>query len=265
MDVKQIKKLLEELGLEDVLSYDIEVSYCTGAFWRDPWQTSIAKVLSEGQILTISWQWVGESTVHVLGQCDDPKYKPGVLNDKWLVNKFVTEVMNKAEYVIGQNSNSFDNKWINTRLFIHSLPPGKPYRKFDTKKLSSKYFAFITNKLDDLAKRKKLGAKLKHEGIELWENVMAGDKKAWKTMKNYNKHDVKLTTALWIEFIPWIILPRIKSVAKKQCPKCLATNALQRRGGEHKKADGTMYEKYSCTGCGKWHTVTLDLIINKVK
>ena len=259
---KELKKLLEELGLENTLSYDIEVSYCTGAFWSQPWQTSIAKVLSEGQILTIAWQWVGDDKVNVLGQCDDPKYKPGVLNDKWLVNKFVTEVMNKADYILGQNSNSFDNKWINSRLFAHGLQPGKPYRTFDTKKISQKTFAFITNKLDDMAKRKKLGEKLKHEGIDLWTNVMDGDAKAWKTMKTYNKHDVKLTTALWVEMLPWITLPKVKHTAKKQCPKCLATNALQRRGGKFKRADGTLYEKYSCTNCGKWKTVTLDIIIN---
>lgn len=262
MDIKKLKKLLKELGLQNLLSYDIEVSYCTGAFWRDPWQTSIAKTFQEGQILTIAWQWVGEDKVHVLGQCDGPKYKPGVLDDKWLVNKFVTEVMNKADYVLGQNSNSFDNKWINSRLFIHGLQPGKPYRTFDTKSISKKYFAFITNRLDDMAKRKKLGAKLKHEGIELWENVMSGDAKAWKTMKAYNKHDVKLTTELWISFIPWITLPKVKHAAKKQCPHCLTENALQRRGGNFKNANGRVYEKYSCTACGKWKTVKLDLIIN---
>ena len=253
--------MLKEMGVESLLSYDIEVSYCVGAFWRDPWQTPIAKTFSEGQILTISWQWVGEDKVHVLGQCDGPKYKPGVLDDKWLVETFVKDVYNKADWRLGQNSDAFDDKWINSRLFIHGLNPPKPSKTFDTKKISKKNFAFISNKLDDMAKRKKLGSKLKHEGIDLWTDVMSVNDKAWKTMKAYNKHDVKLTTALWVDLIPWLTRPKVKIAGKRQCPKCHEVGTLQRRGDKFVRADGSEYEKYSCTACGAWKSITKDIIV----
>lgn len=245
------------------ISFDIEVSPNTGYFWSNPWQTSIIKTLDEGQILSVAWQFIKDgkkSKVYVLGQCDDPKYRPGVLNDKWLVQEFLKEY-NKADFVLGQNSDNFDIKWLQGRMFIHGIKPTKPFKTFDTKKIAKGKFAFITNKLDDMAKRLKLGEKMKHQGFDLWEGVMAGDLKCWKTMLAYNKHDVRLTTDLWIEMLPWIMLPRAKWASKKVCKHC-GENTMQRRGNDFVRANGSKYEKYSCTSCGKWES--RDLVVENI-
>jgi hypothetical protein len=66
-------------------------------------------------------------------------------------------------------------------------------------------FLFPSNKLDYVAQKLDVGAKVKHSGFKLWIRCMAGDKKAWKEMKEYQIQDVNLLVDLYHELLPWFV------------------------------------------------------------
>ena len=62
-----------------------------------------------------------------------------------------------------------------------------------------------SNKLDYVAQKLEVGAKVKHSGFKLWIDCMAGDDKAWKEMKKYQVHDVNLLIDLYEILLPWFV------------------------------------------------------------
>ena len=51
---------------------------------------------------------------------------------------------------------------------------------------------FLSNKLDYVSGRILDDHKVTHSGFQLWLDCLAGDTKAWATMKRYNRKDVTL-------------------------------------------------------------------------
>jgi uncharacterized protein YprB with RNaseH-like and TPR domain len=116
------------------LFYDIETSFCEGAFWRTGWKQNIMpfQVFKYPQIISISYKWEGEDEVHNLDwglkkQCD-----------KAMVNKFV-KIMNSADEIIGYNSKRFDTKWVRTRAIFHDIPMRHTYNEIDVLSWVKKY------------------------------------------------------------------------------------------------------------------------------
>jgi len=66
-------------------------------------------------------------------------------------------------------------------------------------------FQFPSNKLDYVAQRLGVGAKVKHSGFKLWINCMEGDEKAWREMKKYQIQDVNLLVDLYYALLPWFV------------------------------------------------------------
>jgi hypothetical protein len=65
-------------------------------------------------------------------------------------------------------------------------------------------FKFPSNKLDYVAQKLGVGAKVQHSGFQLWLDCMAGIPKAWKMMKEYQIQDVNLLLDLYDILLPWI-------------------------------------------------------------
>ena len=66
-------------------------------------------------------------------------------------------------------------------------------------------FMFPSNKLDYVAQKLGVGAKVKHSGFKLWLECMAGNKKSWKEMKEYQIQDVNLLLDLYDLLLPWLV------------------------------------------------------------
>ena len=96
-----------------------------------------------------------------------------------------------------------------------------------------------------------LGAKVRHEGWDLWKDCMNGVPEAWAIMEKYNKQDVILLEKLYNKLQPWIDQHPNRNMYTDRpvCPNCGA-NALQSRGVY--KTTTQEYIRYHCTGCGKW-------------
>ena len=131
------------------------------------------------------------------------------------------------------------------------VPPTR-YKEIDLLKVVRKKFRFPSNKLDYVAQALGLGSKVNHKGMMLWRECMAGDKRAWNTMRKYNIQDVQLLDDLYTVLLPWIDgHPNhglyIDNPEEPVCPNC-GSQSLQKRGVEATRTQ--RYQRYKCTECG---------------
>src|ERR1051326_8563093 len=98
--------------------------------------------------------------------------------------------MKKADILCGHNADNFDYKKLNTTFIKYRLEPLDKKPTIDTLKALRRIAKFPSNKLDEICGVLGIGRKLPHTGKHLWTACMNGDRKAWKVMEAYNKHDV---------------------------------------------------------------------------
>lgn len=150
---------------------------------------------------------------------------------KWLGQKSVTfksvhhdgkknmleelyKLMDEADALVGWNSAAFDHKHINREFLENGMVPPAPTKDLDLMTIVKANFQFPSNKLDYVAQKLGVGAKVKHSGFDLWINCMNGDDKAWKEMKKYQIQDVQLLDSLYDILLPWF--PGSGSVSSKE-------------------------------------------------
>ena len=109
--------------------------------------------------------------------------------------------------VIGQNNNSFDNKWINTRAAKHCLFVDRFVKSFDIYRMAKRYFRLPSFSMAYMAKYFGLTPKLSHEGMLMWEMVEYGTKaeqeEYLKKMVDYNVGDIVTTEELYLTLKPY--------------------------------------------------------------
>ena len=111
------------------------------------------------------------------------------------------KLMDQADIIIGQNSNSFDIKKLNAKFLEYKMGAPSEYRKIDTMRMAGKHFSFVSRKLEYMSKKFCKIKKLTHgkfPGQELWNACKRGNKQAWIEMQRYNKQDVLATEELFI-------------------------------------------------------------------
>jgi uncharacterized protein YprB with RNaseH-like and TPR domain len=119
--------------------------------------------------------------------------------------KELHKLMDEADLLVGWNSAAFDHKHINREFLENKMAPPSPTKDLDLMSITKANFLFPSNKLDYVAQKLDVGAKVKHSGFKLWIRCMAGDKKAWKEMKEYQIQDVNLLVDLYYELLPWFV------------------------------------------------------------
>lgn len=233
-----------------VLVYDIETSPLLCYTW-DKWpQNGVIEVVQDWQILTVAWQWLGEKTVHVKGQDDFEDYVPGVNNDLNIV-KLIHSLYEQADAVVAHNGDRFDQKKSQARMVIHGLTPPSPYKQIDTQKIAKRVGAFTSNRLKDLAKDMDVAQKGDPGGFETWKGCLAGDPKAWRKMKRYNKQDIPPLMDLYLKFRPWdkqALQMNVLEGRPDACPKCLGTHI--NAGTKYRPTNSNLYQYFRCMDCG---------------
>lgn len=232
-----------------ILIYDIETSPLIGYTWG-VWQQDVIEVMQDFQILSVAWRWYGESKLHVVAQDDFKGYKPGKLDDRAVVET-LHKLWDEADIVIAHNGNQFDQKKVRARIAIHRLPPPSPFFQIDTKQVAQRYFGFTKNNLKDLAKM--LG--VEHQkgdpgGFGTWKGCLAGDVKAWKHMKKYNKQDIPPLEEIYTILRPWITNhPNLARITNRPetCPKC---GQSKWESAGWRTTNVTRYRRYRCRNCG---------------
>ena len=205
---RTVRSIASELNLtkhtkhpkNSILVYDIETSRMKAdVWWSGKQYIRHEQLRGEATIISIAWKWVGADKVYHLtwdkNHCD-----------KEMVSKFL-EVYNKASMVIGQNNNSFDNKWIATRAAKHGLYVDRFVKSFDIMRMAKRYFRLPSFSMAYMAKYFGLTLKQSHEGIYMWEMIEHGtpaEKKEYlNKMVEYNKGDIVTTEELYLTLKPY--------------------------------------------------------------
>ena len=228
---------------------DISMSNIS-SFWRGNkgglYDVSIIETHELSQVLSVAYKWRGERKIYSVGQCDLKVYKKGIFDDKAIV-KHIRDLFNEASVVIGQNSDRFDIKFVNTRCIVLGIEPPSGYKTIDTLKLNKKYFMHLSNSLDYVSKQYGFAGKIHHEGfLHMVNGCRVGDMKYWKMIKKYNGGDIDQTEKVLDKILPWEQVSKAIWGTKKQCPSCESYN-VQSRG---LNKNGTR-KNYCCIDCLK--------------
>jgi len=226
----------------NIILFDIETTALVSRTWGI-FDQNIIKVVEEWKILCFSYKKLGEKKVYVESLRNQ--------DEKSLVKKLHT-VLNSADIVIGHNQDRFDIRKSNAKFIEYGLPPTPDYHKIDTLKVARKYFAFTSNRLNDLGQFLGVGEKVKHPGFEMWEGCERGEKKWWDLMTKYNKNDVVLLEQVYYKLFPWIRNhPSVTVLDNKEhsCPSC-GSDKLQKRGYGFTRIG--KYQRYQCNNCHAW-------------
>lgn len=231
---RHVRNIANELNLnsvwqntpnDKVLVYDIETSRLSADLWWTGKQyVNYKQVTSDPKIISISWKWIGEDKIYA-ATWDENKC------DKKMLEKFL-EFYNNASFVVGQNNDMFDNKWIKTRAAKHRLFVDRYVKSLDVYKLAKQNFRLISYSMDYMAYYFGLTPKQQHEGIIMWEKVEKGTKKEQKEylkkMVDYNKGDIVTTEELYLTLRPYFRTVTNKAVEsglpKWACPVSGSTN-----------------------------------------
>jgi hypothetical protein len=233
-----------------VLLIDLETAPSLAYVWRN-WDASVLATEREWFVLSFAYRWLGEGRTQVVALPDFPEtYATNKEDDSRLIEE-LWKLLDASDFVCGHNLDRFDIRKANSRAIIAGLQPPSPYKTIDTLKIARKYFAFASNKLNDLGVVLGLGEKVKHGGFQLWMDCMTGDKKAWAEMRAYNRQDVDLLEAVYLKLRPWHSThPSFDHFSRLDaCPICQSTH-LQRRG--RRRTRTTMRQQYRCEDCGHW-------------
>ena len=160
-------------------------------------------------------------------------------------------LLDEADIVVHYNGLKFDVPTLNKEFIVLGFAPPAPYKQVDCLKEVKRMFRFQSNKLDFVSQALGIGAKIAHEGFELWVKCMQGDAAAWRRMERYNRGDVRLLEQLYTRLRPWIEKhPNVGAFEDIMgCPKC-GSDKLQRRG--YAVTQMMKYIRYQCQSCGAW-------------
>lgn len=226
-----------------ILLLDIETApnrvYSWGLFDQN---IGMNQIIGSGYVLCWAAKWYGEKEMKFASvNQGKPKQMLGQIH----------KLLDEADVVVHYNGIKFDIPTLNKEFIKHGFKPPSPYKQVDLLKVCRYAFRFESNKLDYVSQALAIGAKVKHEGFELWVKCMEGDQAAWKRMERYNRGDVRLLETLYKRLLPWI--DRHPSHGAHQdaplCPKC-GSDHMNRRGYVVTRV--MKYAQYQCQNCGGW-------------
>lgn len=164
------------------------------------------------------------------------------------------EIFDDADYLVGYNNASFDDKLCSAAFVKAGLEPPAPHRVVDLLRVVKKRFKFPSHKLDYVCKALGLETKASTGGMDLWTACMAGDGKAQRKMLAYNRQDVRITGQLFERLRPWIDGLNVplyddESEDLLACNRCGSEDVV-RRGFAYTTT--ARYQRFRCGGCGGW-------------
>jgi uncharacterized protein YprB with RNaseH-like and TPR domain len=168
---------------------------------------SIDQIIKSTEMLCFGARWLGSKKVIFKSVHHDGK--EAMLEE-------LHELMEEADVLVGWNSASFDHKHINREFLENGMLPPSPVKDLDLMSVTKANFMFPSNKLDYVAQKLEVGAKVKHSGFRLWLGCMADDKDSWKEMKKYQIQDVNLLIDLYDILLPWFVTSGRVSSKEKQ-------------------------------------------------
>jgi DNA polymerase elongation subunit (family B) len=227
-----------------ILMIDIETTPMTAYTWG-LWKQDISlkQIIDHTEVMCFGARWYGSKKI---------VFKSIHHDGKQAMLEEIHSLLDEADAVVGWNSASFDVKHLNREFLEAGMTPPSPFKNIDLMRVVKHNFRFPSNKLDYVAQKLGVGAKVQHSGFELWIKCMANDNKAWAEMKKYQIQDVHLLIDLYEKLLPWIHNHpsfNLYNDIEIACTNCGSEN-LERRGFH--TTIGGKYQRYQCRDCGKW-------------
>jgi DNA polymerase elongation subunit (family B) len=227
-----------------ILILDIETSPNL-AYIFDLWQQGVApgNIREHGQVICWAAKWVGEPKVLFASDHGEGHHQS---------IETAYRLVDEADIIVTYNGVKFDMKHLRREFLLAGFPPPSPHKDVDLYRVVRERFKFASNKLDHIAHRLEIGEKVKHEGFALWKACMDGDEAAWRRMRRYNVHDVRLTEQLYERLLPWIHNhPHVRNADVQgnelTCNKCGSDDLVR---SSTYTAQVHQYQAYRCRRCG---------------
>ena len=204
-----------------IMIYDIETSRVTAKLWWTGKQyVNHTQLVDEPKIISVAYKWLGDDKIHILTW--DKNH-----DDKMMMTKFMKEY-NKANLVIGQNNDRFDNRWVNARALKYGIDVNTHVRSLDLMKETKRLFRLPSYSMKYIAEFLDLPLKGEHEGMKMWEMVESGTSEQQseylEKMKSYNIQDVVVTEEMYLKLKKYmghkIHLGVLNGEARYTCPNC---------------------------------------------
>jgi len=234
--------------VKKILIFDIETAPMKGYFWGTKKQyINPPQILEDWSILCWAAKWLDGDEIFT-----DATWLTGkkVRDDK-KISKSLANMLSAADIVVAHYGDGFDIKRLNTRLLFHNLAQPTPYKSIDTCKISKSMFSVTSNSLDFLGDYLKVGCKVKHQGFQMWIDVLNGCKKAQQKMLEYNVGDITLLEDVYLKLRHWDKRhPNVNvQFDKIRCPVCGSRNL---RDIDDVYTPVAKYSAKVCKDCGKY-------------
>lgn len=208
----------------------------------------IEQIIKDMHLMSASAKWLHKKEI----MYKDQRNVYPMENDKSLT-KWIRNLINEADIILGQNIDGFDIPIINTRIELNNILMPKPFRTIDVLKTKRKKFRFTSNKLEYTSKvlggEEKMKSK-KFPGISLWKECKKRNIEAWDEMEKYNKQDVLASESEYLRLIKWdpkINMNLYHDRVENECSACSWTR-FHKNGHAYTNTD--KLQRYSCARCG---------------
>jgi RNase_H superfamily len=225
-----------------VLVLDIETKPAQAYIWRAYGEQNIGveQIIDAGAIICVGLKWLGERETFLYSEWEHGKAE---------MLKRVHDAMSEADAVITYNGEKFDLPKLQGEFLLAGLGPTPPVTSIDVVKAVRK-FGFFVNRLAFIGPFLGVGAKIKHEGFDLWVKVMKGNGPAQGRMARYCKQDVKLLEKLYLKVRPFIKdHPHMGNTKGYECGAC-GSKQVQSRG--YRRTKSFRIQRLQCQTCGSW-------------
>jgi DNA polymerase elongation subunit (family B) len=235
-----------------ILVFDIETAPIEGYVWGLYDQNiALNQIKEDWSILSWGAKWYGEPASKAMYM--DNSLAKNVRDDKKLVLG-LWKLLDEADIVITQNGDKFDIRKFNARAIIHGLPPVSSFKSTDVMKECKKVFGFTSQSLEYTSKilntRYKKLMHNKYPGMELWKEVLKGNKDAWREMRTYCIHDVLSTEEKFQKVQGWIKTQNMSCYFDDAVVRCFCgSKNVIKKGFVY--TDSGKFQGYKCTDCGK--------------
>ena len=223
-----------------LLFLDIEWAPATAYVWRC-WDENVSpdQLIDAGGMLCFCAHWEGSKEWMFWSEWEHGREG---------MAKAAKELLEEADAVVTYNGDKYDLPKIMGEILLAGLNPPPPATSIDCLKAVKK-FGFIMNRLAYIGPLLNVGGKLKHEGFNLWKDVLAGEEKARKRMTKYCIQDVKLLVKLYNRIKPFIRNHPHMGTHKHECGAC-GSNNTQSRG--YRRTKHFLVQRIQCQECGSW-------------
>lgn len=208
-----------------ILIYDIETGRVPAmVWWTGKQYVGHQQLIEEPKIITIAYKWFGEDNVYHLTWDKNQ-------SDKDMITQFM-KVYNKADMVIGQNNDRFDNRWVNARAMKYDLEVNTLVRSFDIMKETKRLFRLPSYSMAYITKFLGVETKLQHEGVVMWDKIQFGTKEEQveylQKMVDYNRQDIVATEDMYLSLRKYmgnkVHFGVLNGNEKFTCPNCGSYN-----------------------------------------